>query len=325
MSLRRFGKAALIVFGVVLILTGLALWQRHSLLLLLLGTGEEPELLENVADVPGGEWFDDYFVIVALDANTFAIAEPRYWQRNFNYLIVGSERAVLFDAGAGHREIGPVVDHLTTLPVTFIPSHFHFDHVGNDISFDHVAVIDLPHLREQSDGNRLTLTWEQYLGAAEGLEQPVLEIDEWLPPNSDIDLGNRTLRLLYTPGHTDDSISLLDQQGGYLFTGDFLYPGPLAAIFPNSGMGDYLQATETIIAQAPPDSTLFGAHRMEDGGVPSLEMAHVRDLRDSLQRIRSGEQSGSGLYPRVYVVNDTLEIWADPAFLQRWELTYPED
>lgn len=323
--LRKAIKYALITICVLLVLTALALWQRHSLILMLLGSGDEPELLENVADVPNGEWVDDYYVVVAIDEKTFAIAEPRYWQRNFNYLIVGDERAALFDAGAGHRDIGPAVAELTDLPVTFIPSHFHFDHVSGQLNFDRVAVVDLPHLREQASADRLTLTWEQHLGSAEGIEEPSLEVDEWIEPNSEIDLGARTLRLLYTPGHTDDSISLLDEQKAYVFTGDFLYPGPLGAIFPNSGMGDYLQAAQNLVEQAPADSTIFGAHRMEDGGVPSMPMRHVKDLRDGLRRIQLGEQEGSGFYPRVYVVNDQLEIWADPKFLQRWTPSYPAE
>ena len=52
-------------------------------------------------------WHDDYFTVMAIDPDTFAIGEPRYWQQNFNYLIVGETRAILFDAGPGVRDILP--------------------------------------------------------------------------------------------------------------------------------------------------------------------------------------------------------------------------
>ncbi len=99
-----------------------------------------------------------------------------------------------------------------------------------------MAVVDLPHIREQAEGDRLTLTWKQHLGSTEGVARPTFQVDEWLQPGSRLDLGGRELRVLYTPGHTDDSISLLDVRASLLFAGDFIYPGDLYGFMPNSNL-----------------------------------------------------------------------------------------
>ena len=262
--------------------------------------------------------------VEALAVGVFAIGEPRYYQQNFSYLILGSERAILFDAGPGHRDIRPVATSLTDLPITFIPSHFHYDHIGNTITFENVAVVDLPYLRERAPEGRLQLSPEEHFGEVEGFATPTLEVDEWLAPGSKIDLGGRALTVLYTPGHTEDSISLFDPASGFLFSGDFIYPGPLFAFLPNSGMGDYLQGTEKILNVASARTRIFAAHRVEAPGAPELEPRDVMDLQSALHAIRNGELEGAGFYPRVYPVNERMELHAEPPWLQNWERQHPE-
>jgi len=317
-------RKSLIALAVVALLLAVALAQRHRILVYAVALQGVPALSEPEDEGPGVRWHDDYFTVQALDERTFAIGEPRYAQQNYSYLVVGAERAVLFDAGPGVRDIRPVARSLTDRPITFIPSHFHYDHVGNEISFDRVAVIDLPYLRARAPDGRLRLAFEEHLGVAEGIEAPTLEVDEWLAPGSQIDLGDRTLQVLYTPGHTEDSISLLDREASYLFTGDFIYLGPLYAFMPNSGMGDYLQGAGTVLSSSAPETRVFGAHRVVPPGAPELAIDDVADLDAALRAIRAGELAGAGLYPVIYPVNARLELYAEPSWLQDWTPRHPD-
>ena len=296
----------------------LAVWQRHFLLFELPGSSAPPPLLDVVEESGSSYWYDDYFLVDQIDSQTFAIGEPRYYQQNFSYLILGTESAILFDAGPGLRDIRPVTNSLTDLPITFIPSHFHYDHIGNTITFENVAVIDLPYLRRRAESNSLKLTWAEHLGSSEGIAAPTLEIDEWLPINSSLDLGERVLQVLYTPGHTEDSVSLLDTKSGMIFSGDFIYPGALYAFLPTSNMGDYLVGAETLLENAKFDAELYGAHRSSAPGLPLLATEDVLDLRAALIAIKNRELEGSGMFPRMYKVNERLDILAEPSWLQNW-------
>lgn len=316
-------KKILWVSLVLVFLAALLISQRHRILISQLGDGSPPDLLERRDEGENVRWHDDYFLIQVLDSQTFAIGEPRYHQQNFNYLIVGSERGILFDAGPGYRDIRPVAKELTDLPITFVPSHFHYDHIGNEITFDHVAVVDLPHVRQRAHGNELQLKWFEHLGSAEGYDAPLLKIDEWLLPGTVLDLGERQLEVLYTPGHTDDSISLLDRDSDYLFSGDFIYPGPLYAFLPNSRMGDYLQAAQRVLDVSDQNVRIFGAHRMSPPGAPEQSISDVSDLRTALSAIRAGELEGEGFYPVTYIVSPTMQLLAEPSWLQDWDERYP--
>ena len=167
------GRKVLVGLLVLVALGTIAISQRHKILIPLITTGAQIPQLVDASPVPGGQPFGDenHFSIVQLDEKTFAIAEPYSWARNVNYLILGDRRALLFDAGVGHYDIRPVVESLTDLPVTFMPSHFHYDHTGQG-NWTKIAIVDLPHIRERADGNLLQPIWGEHLGDGEGIELP---------------------------------------------------------------------------------------------------------------------------------------------------------
>src|ERR1700751_2103723 len=182
--------------------------------------GKELALVPEPAVAVTGRWHDDYFVLEEIDPTTVAIGEPRYYQGNYSYLIIGHRRAVLFDAGTGTRDLVPVVGSLTAPPVTVIPSHLHFDHVGALGRLDRTALLDAPSLRARARDSRLTLGRYEFLGFLEDLAPPTLRVNEWWAAGSAVDLGGRRIHVLSTPGHTPTSVSLYDEQRRQLFLGD---------------------------------------------------------------------------------------------------------
>ena len=266
-----------------------------------------------------GRWADDYFVVETIDPSTFAIGEPRYYQGNYSYLILGTTRAVLFDAGTGTRDIVPIVRSLTSLPVTVIPSHLHFDHVGALGRFDRTALLDAASLRARVVNSRLTLGRYEFLGFTDRLDPPTFRVDEWWAPDSTVDLGNRRLRVLSTPGHTPTSISLYDAAAHQLFAGDFIYPGHLYAFLPGASRSAYLATTRRLLSSIDPSTRIFTAH-MEDPPAPVrapvLEVMDLKALEGTLVAIQQGSLDSTGFYPRVFPVRgivrfDTGLPWND--------------
>ncbi len=295
-----------------------ALHFRFDLAVAALSTDVPPPLRDKQALAATERWFDDYYTIDSIDERTHVIGEPRASGPVFSYLIEGRDRAVLFDIGYPSANILPVVQSLTDKPVIAIPSHLHYDHVGNLERFDQIALLDTPQRRAQMDGDMFSPTHTQYLGSAEGHAIPSWKITRWLSEGETIDLGDRAIKVVFTPGHTDESISIWDEANGQFFTGDYIYEGPLYAFLPNSSLTDYLKVAENLLLTLPRETKLYTAHRMNITGTPVLEMRDIVELRDTLEAVRDGKLSGTGFFPTRYPVNERIDLDADIPWYQDW-------
>jgi glyoxylase-like metal-dependent hydrolase (beta-lactamase superfamily II) len=262
----------------------------------------------NLAD---GHMVDDYWAVQTIDPNTYAIGEPRYYQANYAYLIVGGQRALLFDAGSGTRDITAVVTGLTHLPVTVMPSHLHFDHTGGIEPFVSVAMVDLPDTRADVTNGRFSPSRYEYLGMIDGLVSPAFRVTEWFKPGTTIDLGGRVLRIVHVPGHTHSSVALYEASTHQLFAGDFIYPTTLYAFLPGASLSEYLATTRELLAALPADTRIWTAHCCRVGertSAPWLTMTDLRDLNSALTAIQSGELHSTGFFPRRFPVNRQMTL-----------------
>lgn len=217
------------------------------------------------------KWFDVY----ALDHNIFAIYEPGHFQEVISYLIVGAEKALLQDTGMGIGNIKTVVDYLTDKPLMVVNTHSHFDHIGNNFRFPNVHIFDHPGAirrmkeglthAEVVDNLKDDSTWYPY---PHGFDPETYHIEPChFTPISEgftFDLGDRTLQVISTPGHSPDSIMLVDAKNKLLFTGDTFYP---ATLYAHLDSHDGLKSVESTylttmkkLAAAYSDYTLICSH-----------------------------------------------------------------
>lgn len=309
----KTGRRTLIGLGIIAVLLGGAYLFRTPLILQLVSLGGQPPLISSDAIQLGDKerWADDYYSVEMIDAGTYVIAEPLYHQDVHSYLLVGSERALLIDTGSPAGKIAPVVASLTDKPVSVIASHLHYDHIGNHDAFETILMPDLPYLRARIENGVFTPNRYEHLGFVEEYERPSWPVAEWWAPDSEIDLGGRSVTLLSIPGHTPDSIAIWDKTSDQIFVGDHSGDGPVYLFMPNSSLRTYLKSTQRLADVLPDTIVIYAAHGDSQSGVPVTGLQSLRDLVSTLQDIESGKIQASGVWPRAYAVNETTTLLVD--------------
>ena len=225
-----------------------------------------------------------WFHVISIDKDTYAISEPMYWQQNVSYLLVGTNRALLFDTGPGIYGIKRVVETITKLPLIVIPSHLHFDHVGNLNEFDTVEIVDTPALRAQSHNGRFTETTPQFMLN----KTQTFRVHGWLKDRQVIDLGHRSVTLVSTPGHTPDSVSLIDISRRRMFSGDLVNRLVTLCDVPGSDIHAMANSLQTLLELAPADSPAYEAH----AEIP-LQPIELKALAAGIRDISDGKRQST--------------------------------
>lgn len=159
------------------------------------------------------------------------------------YLLAGSERALLFDTGVTESVRGTLLPYLDEIGfdmsrlVWAISSHCDFDHTGGNAALLEAApqvqlmagALDVP-LAESLD----VLIDERYgeFRDTDGFDDPpqttasireaaaLAPIARALHGGETFDLGDRVIRVLHTPGHSDGHLSLWDEANSALVIAD---------------------------------------------------------------------------------------------------------
>ncbi len=265
---------------------------------------------------------DDWYCVKALSDQVFAIGEPLYEQQNWSYLFVGENSSLLFDTGSYFGNITSTVQRRVKGTLTVLPSHMHYDHLGNITRFERIVLPNLTVLRACEKDGKITPSVDLFLGQREGHTPPEFPVEAWLEIGSEIDLGGLVLKVLHTPGHSPDSISLWMEAQNWLFSADFLYPGELYAQTPGASLPDYLAVSQQVLGLLNDTTKIYGAHG-NDGPqdaprVPMLNASHLSALIAFLEKLHSGQvEFGSDELHTFDIVSD-LQLIARRAALKNF-------
>jgi glyoxylase-like metal-dependent hydrolase (beta-lactamase superfamily II) len=195
--------------------------------------------------------------VVQYNEDTFVLRQNVcvHWEAPFTYLLFGNKGALLIDSGAtadaAHYPLRATVDAIVTrweqargrsnLPLTVALTS------GEDIAQNQGLV--------QFAGRPDTTIVPKPLGVMKdfyGLSA------SWPEGTGTIDLGDRAIEVIPTPGTHKDGVSFYDSYCDFLFTGDLLFPGKINI----SNDRDFVASLERLkaFAASKPVKWVLGGH-----------------------------------------------------------------
>ncbi|MGE8113865.1 MBL fold metallo-hydrolase [Pseudomonas sp. NPDC086566] len=267
------------------------------------------------------EMDESAFVVHKLTEFLYAIGEPTYYQRNYSYLLVGEKQALMFDAGANQKEdITAVARTITDKPLSVLPSHLHFDHLGGLHNFQSVYLVDIPFTQKFKREDGLYHVPEPvYLGNFDHMVVPPFKVARLVKPEEVIDLGGLKVRVLSVPGHTQDEVALFDEAHDILLAGDHLYPSWLLA----GNLKDYLSSLDRTLKIISPKTAVYGAHADEDPTrVPAMTYDQIVAIRDKMLQIQTGRAKAESFSdPELIRSSELYKVENDISILTKIRFT----
>lgn len=174
-----------------------------------------------------------------MDDQTWRILDGSGKGTVYSYLLAGKKSAILIDTGMGTTNMKHITDELTKLPVLVVNTHGHADHISGNHLFKtaYLHPADESVFAEHSSYEyRYRLLAGMLAESKKPLwllkvpimnaqvknfcQIPVKNNRSPLHENMQLDLGERTIQVIATPGHTPGSVCLLDCERRQLFSGD---------------------------------------------------------------------------------------------------------
>lgn len=228
--------------------------------------------------------------------NSWLVAEP------------GSETVVVIDPGPDSephlQRICQVAAGRGQRIVSIVLTHRHLDHSAGA---PRLAELTGAPVRAVDPGHRLG--------------------SEGLTPGDVLDASGCDLRVITTPGHTSDSVSLHLPADGVVFTGDTVLGRGTAVIAEDGSLGDYLAslARLRLLAGETGLQALLPGHGpllANPAAVLDFYLTHRAERLDEVRAaLAAGDRNPAEIVPRVYAAVDRA-LWPFAESSVRAQLRY---
>jgi len=193
------------------------------------------------------------------------------------YLIEGSKKALLIDAGDSKADLRGFVNQITDKPIELIITHGHGDHAASIHQFDKVYM-------SHKEIDILEKFFEIKVEQSKVIDLKGGEV---------FDLGGCMIEVIAFPGHTPGSVVLLDEERQLLFTSDGLGSGTLWMQLPHStSLEEYYEEVCKLEQRVKHLDKLriFAGHNCMSNEKYGLE--YITDIKILTEKIIKGEIIG---------------------------------
>ena len=196
----------------------------------------------------------------------------------------GRDRDLLVDTGMGLARLSEAID-TGGKPLLALATHIHVDHVGSLNEFAERAgpAVSAAAFAEMDDALTYADMYRQLAEPVSRAPSPGWKVDAYrilpaplttaLAEGDVLDLGDRQFRVLHLPGHSPDSIALLDERDGLFFSGDAIYDDTLIDDLVDSDRAAYRATMARIIDL--PVRIAYGGHGESFSGERMREIARA--------------------------------------------------
>ncbi|MDR2822874.1 MAG: MBL fold metallo-hydrolase [Acholeplasmatales bacterium] len=163
--------------------------------------------------------------VIKLNENTYLIKDVC-----FCYLLIGKKKALLIDTGIGLKNISKIVKKITDKEIIVVNTHGHIDHIGSNSYFKEVHIhekdVDVYNFQNSSIFRKYFISKIKFPLSlfAKKLKKPIESNLITIDDTKVFELGDRSIKVIHTPGHTPGSICLLDEGSKTIYGGDTLVP-----------------------------------------------------------------------------------------------------
>lgn len=217
------------------------------------------------------------------------------------YLVVGEERALLFDLAVNEPGVRDYTQALAGRPLQLVLSHGHPDHTSYLNEFTDVWM----HAADEK------LIREGMLGVPPVDPCPTMH---FLQDGDSIDLGGRVLVVFNIPGHSPGSILLLDRQAKVLLSGDTCARRLLYGLTDFVPIKVFIDSLRRL--QAQDFDVIYSTH--DRCALPKAYLEHMIHLITNELPNTQKVWDYPGLEPMAWLVHD------DPYSLRYFDMVVPQ-
>ncbi|QFF99432.1 MBL fold metallo-hydrolase [Psychrobacillus glaciei] len=171
-----------------------------------------------------------------------------------------SKQCLIFDPGGDGEKLIRELQRLNLKPIAILLTHAHFDHIGG---MDQVRdVFNIPVYIHSAE--KKWLLDPEKNGSGKYAEIPSIicrEAENVLTNEAQLELGDFSFELLYTPGHSPGSITYYFKEDDFAIVGDTLFQNSVGRTdLPGGNNAELMKSIHSKLLTLPATTILYPGH-----------------------------------------------------------------